>query len=228
MNRLEKIKDLYKEIDTASKQLAKQTEGGLDLDDLELLPAATGKLRELLAQLKQEVGAKFKFTPKGDLILAEELTALESLCEKHGHSLTHFFGRTAMRHRDGETTYLHARFLNLEDISDLNQLTELIDIDVAYNQISEISALTTLRNIDYLILDDNVIEDGSEFAGFEHLTEISVTHNPLDSISGMENLPGLESVRLDSKQASKKQIAKSIETLKSRGCQVGIIPFKGK
>ena len=83
---------------------------------------------------------------------------------------------------------------NLSDISVLSGLTNLTQLYLSYNQITDISPLLSLTNLTQLYLGNNQIVDISPLSGLTNLTQLYLRDNQIADISpllGLTNLTGL-------------------------------------
>ena len=81
---------------------------------------------------------------------------------------------------------------NISDISPLAELTELQVLYLGFNQIKDISPLAGLSKLELLYLDGNKIEDVSPLEKITNLKRLYITMNQIEDISPLTNLKALE------------------------------------
>jgi uncharacterized repeat protein (TIGR01451 family) len=102
----------------------------------------------------------------------------------------------------GGLTNLDAQSANISDLSGLEYATNLVILNLAYNQISDISALAGLSNLINLNLQENQISDISALAGLTNLTSLTPANNPISDISALAGLSNLGYLNLSASQIS--------------------------
>ena len=90
----------------------------------------------------------------------------------------------------------------ISDISFVAGLTKLTRLDLAQNDITDVSALSELTNLTYLRLKDNRVSDISPLANLVSLTELDVWENQISDISMLANFTNLSKLNLTSNQIS--------------------------
>jgi Leucine-rich repeat (LRR) protein len=88
----------------------------------------------------------------------------------------------------------------LVDITPLGQLTKMKRLNLSQNAIVDISALAPLTDISYLHLMQNQISDISVLSGMIGITEINIQDNLISDIAVLANMKGLEIIRLNTNQ----------------------------
>ena len=89
---------------------------------------------------------------------------------------------------------LEARDANIRNLTGLEHATNLKDLHLDRNAISDISTLAGLTDLTGLVLDENSISDISTLAGLTNLTNLFIGGNNISDISvlaGLTNLRGL-------------------------------------
>ena len=81
---------------------------------------------------------------------------------------------------------------NISDISPLTGLTNLEELGLDGNEISDISPLSGLTNLEMLGLDGNEISDISPLSGLTNLEELWLDRNPLSPEAIYLHIPQLE------------------------------------
>lgn len=84
---------------------------------------------------------------------------------------------------------------NIEDISTLN-LERSTYLDLSYNKISDISPLQNIRMLDYLFLSNNQISDISTLQDLTDLNMLSLSNNQISNINPLQDLTDLQSLEL--------------------------------
>ena len=88
------------------------------------------------------------------------------------------------------------------DLSPLAGLTKLTSLDLAQNDITDISALTSLTNLTFLRIQDNLVTDISPLAGLTKLTELNLWTNDISDISPLVALTDLAKINLTKNKIS--------------------------
>ena len=91
---------------------------------------------------------------------------------------------------------LSVRHNNISDITSLSRLTTLETLRLRGNSISDISALSALTNLKSLSVSGNPIEDVTPISGLTELRYLWVQEIPITDISFVENLTNLQSLYL--------------------------------
>lgn len=89
--------------------------------------------------------------------------------------------------------------ISLKGIENLNNLTEL---NLYYNQISDLSLLSYLTNLSKLRLDSNKINNLSGLNGLVNLTQLSLFNNQISDLSPLSNLTNLTNLDLGQNKIS--------------------------
>jgi internalin A len=90
----------------------------------------------------------------------------------------------------------------ISDYSFLTELKNLTTLDLSYNQISDISFLTELKNLTTLYLSYNQISDYSFLTELKNLTTLDLRNNQISDISFLTELKNLTTLDLSSNQIS--------------------------
>jgi len=93
---------------------------------------------------------------------------------------------------NGLTGALYAIRRNISSIEGAQYLINLQHLDIAYNQISDISPLAGLTILQYLWLNDNQISDLSSLAGLTNLQSLWLFNNQISDISPLAGLTNLK------------------------------------
>ena len=88
----------------------------------------------------------------------------------------------------------------LVDVTQVGQLTKMKRLNLSQNAIVDISALAPLTDVYYLHLMQNQITDISVLSGMTGITEINIQDNLISDISPLANMKGLEVIRLNTNQ----------------------------
>ncbi len=119
-------------------------------------------------------------------------------------------------------TYLHAGYMNIEDltgienlvnlqslhlnsnkltdISPISNLTNLLVLDISYNHISNLSPLEDLTNLQYLAAWNNQISDLSPLTELHNLTQIDIFFNQITDLSPLSSMTQLNDLWLSDNQ----------------------------
>ncbi|MFA6012946.1 MAG: leucine-rich repeat domain-containing protein, partial [Desulfobacteraceae bacterium] len=103
----------------------------------------------------------------------------------------------------------------ISDISILKGLTQLQSLDLSYNQISDISILKGLTQLQSLVLSYNQISDISILKDLAQLQSLDLNGNPISDISILKGLTQLQSLNLVDNQISDISILKGLTQLQS-------------
>ena len=95
-------------------------------------------------------------------------------------------------------TQLEANEQGITELIGLEYAVNLKDVDLSFNQISDISALTGLANLANVNLAANQITDISPFVGLTNLQQLGLTENQISDISALAGLMGLTYLNLRS------------------------------
>jgi Leucine-rich repeat (LRR) protein len=82
-------------------------------------------------------------------------------------------------------------FLNVKNL-DLKKLKTISILFLPGNQISDITALSLVENIEHLNLKDNQIVDVSPLQGLKNLNHLELQNNQITDITPLKDLPGLK------------------------------------
>ena len=88
------------------------------------------------------------------------------------------------------------KITDISQIKGLDQLTDLIILDLSYNNISEINGLDSLHDLKKLDLEGNKI---TEIKGLDNLTKLktlNLSQNNINELKGLQNLKNLENLRI--------------------------------
>ena len=87
-------------------------------------------------------------------------------------------------------------------LSPIASLTKLTSLDLAQNDITDISPLTSLTNLTFLRIQDNLVTDISPLAGLTKLTELNLWTNEISDISPLAALTDLAKINLTKNKIS--------------------------
>ncbi|MCP4454647.1 MAG: hypothetical protein GY809_24575 [Planctomycetes bacterium] len=79
----------------------------------------------------------------------------------------------------------------IEDLTGLEQASNLQSLSLVYNRISDISPLSELTYLNKVILNNNQIQDVSPLSGLTEISWLDVHDNQLSDISSLSNLTGI-------------------------------------
>ena len=97
---------------------------------------------------------------------------------------------------------LNASSLGIMDLTGLEYATNLQALDLRYNQISDIGALSGLDHLQTLILNDNRISDFSPLSGLGELRILNIHYNPISDLTALAGLSTLEDLTIRIMQIS--------------------------
>jgi len=101
----------------------------------------------------------------------------------------------------------------ISDISQLSGLTKLVELYLGQNDITDISALTNMFNLEVLQINNNNINDISLISGFQNLTYLAIGENPLNDFSSITSLTNLEIISITSLQLQNLDIISNLTNL---------------
>lgn len=84
------------------------------------------------------------------------------------------------------------QYVSINSIKGLEYCTNLEELDLACNNISDISALKNLKKLSNLYISSNMIEDISALKDLKNLKELDISHNKISDISYLSGLESLE------------------------------------
>jgi Leucine-rich repeat (LRR) protein/uncharacterized protein YjdB len=129
--------------------------------------------------------------PEGD-ILASDVAALTSVNFGGPGGISNLGG---LEYATG-LTLLSLRNQEITDLSPLSGLEQIQYLDFRDNSISSIAPLAGLTALRILILDDNDVADISALAGKSELTGLQLANNPVSDLSPISGATGLTSLNL--------------------------------
>jgi len=103
---------------------------------------------------------------------------------------------------------------HLNDISPLEDLKNLTELDLGDNQIKEIAPIKDLKNLTTLLLIRNQIKNIAPIKDLTNLTELDLSGNQLSDISPLKDLENLTTLDLESNQLSDISPLKELMNLK--------------
>ena len=99
-------------------------------------------------------------------------------------------------------------------------MTNLTALDLRNNQISDVSALSSLTNLTTLALDYNDVRDISALSSLINLTKIYLKHDQVSDVSALLALTSLKYVDLTSTPPCSNEQDSTVAALKKRGVWV--------
>ena len=106
---------------------------------------------------------------------------------------------------------------NISDIAPLSGLTNLTLLLLLSNNISDISVLSGLTNLTFLWLDGNNISDIAALSGLTNLTNLGLAGNNISDIAPLSGLTGLTHLRLDGNNISDIAVLSGLTNLTGLG-----------
>lgn len=88
-------------------------------------------------------------------------------------------------------TRLQARYKNIQSLEGLQYATNLIDLDLDHNQVSDLGPLTNLNKLFSLILNYNLVTDLSPIQALPQIDQLELYGNPLNSLTPVSSLTTL-------------------------------------
>ena len=95
-----------------------------------------------------------------------------------------------------ELTQLRLSDCDITDISSLGELTNIQNLRLYYNNITDVSALSHLVNLTELVLFGNDIRDISALEALENLVTLDLNYTLVSDISPLKNLTNLEELKV--------------------------------
>jgi len=142
---------------------------------------------------------------KGIIITEQQLASLQKAlpnCRIYSDTPTEVVPEITLGGRTfrADVTELNLGGLELEDISELAQCTELRKLDLRDNKITDISALENCRELEWLCLWNNLVEDLTPLAATEKLAYLDIDTNKVSNVIALEGLTNLEELWLSNNQ----------------------------
>ena len=106
----------------------------------------------------------------------------------------------ALKELTGLSLYKNQRpegITTIKDLTGLEHATELRNLDIQGNEISDIRPLAGLKQLERLILERNEITDISSLAGLTQLTSLYLRNNKIRDVTALSGLVNLEWLYLD-------------------------------
>ncbi|MBQ9119095.1 MAG: leucine-rich repeat domain-containing protein [Lachnospiraceae bacterium] len=113
-----------------------------------------------------------------------------------------------------EITYLYLWGREITDISALAELPNVEELKIGNNKISDISALAEMPNLNWLEMQENEISDLSALSTALELEVIKANDNQIKDVSPLGDLPKLRWIEMDNNQISDISTLKSLKKLK--------------
>lgn len=119
-----------------------------------------------------------------------------------------------------EITELEVQHSEIQDISGIENLTNLKQLTLGNNKISDINVLKNLTNLQTLNLIDNQLKDISALKNLVNLQSIDLRYNEISNISALKNLTNLKQLDLDNNKISDISALRNLTNLQelSFGC----------
>jgi len=135
--------------------------------------------------------------------MARDLEVIKKLEKDIGRKLRRLKPNETFRALSGYTcdrneniVGLYLKSTQIADISFLKDLSYLTELDLSYNQISNISVLKGLKKIKQLYLRNNRISDVSALRNLTSLTRLDLSNNMISEIVLLKDLKGLKELNL--------------------------------
>ena len=106
-------------------------------------------------------------------------------------------------------------YLKEQELKLLGKCTHLIELNLAYNQLTDITPLSNLENLNFLDLAYNQLIDIASLSNLQNLTELNLAHNQLTDIAPLSNLENLTSLDLTNNQPTNIAPLSNLENLTS-------------
>ncbi|MFA6110195.1 MAG: leucine-rich repeat domain-containing protein [Candidatus Latescibacterota bacterium] len=119
-------------------------------------------------------------------------------------------------------THLVARERGIASLAGIDSLTNLTVLDLADNQIRDISPLAGLIHLTYLDLENNRIQNIAPLAGLTQLEALFLGFNAIADISALTGLTQLRSVGLEGIPLGDASSITQLAVLRTRGVQVNL------
>lgn len=110
---------------------------------------------------------------------------------------------------------LDASDKDITDISGIENLINLQTLDLSHNEISDISELDSLTDLETLDLSYNEISDISKLRGLSNLETLNLNNNQIGDISAIQGLDNLKSLNLSNNKISDIDPLKGLNDLQS-------------
>ena len=101
-----------------------------------------------------------------------------------------------------ELETFEAQDLGISDPTGVHCMTNLTSLDLDFNNIAEISAISPLKKLVELDLNNNLIDDISALSGLTNLEDVDLDNNSISDLSPLSGLEALSVIQLDYNEVS--------------------------
>ena len=144
-----------------------------------------------------------------DLMELRNATQLKSLWVEDSNNITNLNGLAGLTN----LTQLDLISDRISDLRPLSALTNLKALALSWNSITSLTGLEGLTNLTDLILDGNQVSDLQPLTNLRHLTDLYINGNRITSLTGLEGLTNLTRLSLDGNQISDLQPISNLTNL---------------
>ncbi len=103
----------------------------------------------------------------------------------------------------------------ISDLTGLEHATNLVQVELHENYISDLSPLADLTKLESVCLADNAISDISALAHLENMTTLEMSHNNISDLSPVANLTNLEAMSAVNNEIEDITVLTGLTSLKS-------------
>ena len=150
-----------------------------------------------------------------DLMELRNATQLKSLWVEDSNNITNLNGLAGLTN----LTQLDLISDRISDLRPLSALTNLKALALSWNSITSLTGLEGLTNLTDLILDGNQVSDLQPLTNLRHLTDLCINGNRITSLTGLEALTNLTRLSLDGNQISDLQPISNLTNLEKLSFQ---------
>ncbi|MEG4572110.1 leucine-rich repeat domain-containing protein, partial [Microcoleus sp. N3A4] len=156
----------------------------------------------LLALSGNGGSAKAAEVRSGNKTFAEWCREKDSLSSEAKHTVDMLLQQAGTTECDGANqklsllTELNLSFNQISDIKPLESLTNITELNLQNNQISDIKPLESLTNLTQLVLSFNQISDIKPLKSLTNLTELILSFNQISDIKPLESLTNITELNL--------------------------------
>ena len=150
-----------------------------------------------------------------DLMELRNAVQLKSLWVEDSNNITNLNGLAGLTN----LTQLDLISDQISDLRPLSALTNLKALALSWNSITDLTGLEALTNLTDLILDGNQVSDLQPLTNLRHLTDLCINGNRITSLTGLEGLTNLTRLSLDGNQISDLQPISNLTNLEKLSFQ---------
>ncbi len=168
------------------------------LNDPDTFRERNNTQKENIEALEESLSKSFVVLPDGRKLVAWEYEALEELAQDNKRNMQLFIGKEITIKNN---VVVSADFIGRagSDLCALSRLTNLHELKLDLNKITDVSALSSLTKLEKLSLGGNLIEDLTSFLSLSKIKTLKVLkldYNKIIDLSSLSKLKNLEELSL--------------------------------